>query len=880
MLAPGEFAACKGFRWDTGLPVVASGPATISNATAPTGTCVGSFSTPLNGTQYHFAAYDIGTECAIYSGNLTTGVWTEITSAGGATSTSWGGENSNSAKYGRTRFTVSDSADVTFAVISVERRYWGGAASGTVECLVIGNGSDYCLLYNPTLNAANYPQVVVVKTIDLPTGYEQVSTLGLPGSYMQVASATATKSFTNSTAARYKFQESSSAPYNANSDITFELVQTTSAADGDTAVVNFGAAYSVPGPQLNWVVQGTSTAVNDMFLNNKIEGSANGTDYSTIYDKSSADPTIAAKPPITTLDAGNNRYMVTLNQKNVTSGNQNYRYFRFTRDHATGATVPAYTVIVLAIWSPGSTGYAPGGGVTELSAVYADRFSHAESPPIVSNGITMQRLALCGGPNLYSNGSGTTEDVRLPQGDSTIFYDFRLYCQNADNGTPIHGGLSGIPSHVDVYMRIIGEDSQAYYIGSHTLYNPATSGGDKQWQRASANSQIYIDLGTIGRDYRLRYKDIPAPQDDNIALPRAAVLASGQNRLFAGNVKDENGTAQKGDLYISAVGFPIRFASTQPSETGPTRCRFDGETIKKVVMTAAAANGAANFYVFTDQTLNALGTAGGFVGSGYGSSDLSLRVRINDHGTNEPGSVSEHSGTIFYVDNESQAREFTAGASRNLSRNACDVFKNIPSSRRGKVQSAFWRDRWELFFTPSGETTNITRLAWNTVLNVWEYSEVCTAAQSVMRAYDSSQNGSGQRLVLFSGTSVYGLDESTSSATTIQLTPGELVADDENLFSFGNSQIMADSDEGKTLNFDYYYKPTGAYFRGTMSLTDGIKPQRVLLDSQTRTEQSSLNVPENGWAGYVDMTGSMTPGKKLYRWEVSLRDTNKGAAER
>src|SRR5437588_634794 len=123
---------------------------------------------------------------------------------------------------------------------------------------------------------------------------------------------------------------------------------------------------------------------------------------------------------------------------------------------------------------------------------------------------------------------------------------------------------------------------------------------------------------------------------------------------------------------IPRWGFPpastfIFAALTSRRRTFPRPTGRRTTCIRRTSTAAAGATGASIIYVLTDQSFNALGTAGGFVGSGYDASSLSTRVRINSHGTNEPYSVAEYSGIIYYVDQEGQVIRFQGGGGQSIS---------------------------------------------------------------------------------------------------------------------------------------------------------------------------------------------------------------------
>ena len=876
LLAPGEFNASEGFRWDTGLAVVAKGPTTVTSS-APGTTCLGSWAGYLNGTYYIFSAWVVGSRVGIYYQSTPGGAFNQITSAGGNTSTSHGGENSGANK-GRTTFATA-TAQVTFTRVTARRTVQGGSNSPRVDLLLISNGEDYSLVFNNTV--ATETQVVQHRPIDLPDDaftFRQKATFR---DYVQVATATGTKTYTAAgvtNQARYKFSNPASPandPYASGSNFTVLYTVTSSAATDDIAKVDFGASADVQGEQINFFMEGTSSLLQDLFINAKIEISANDSDYYTVYDKTSSNAATSSLPIFTSMDAANTRTMVTLSMANIPATNRVLRYLRFTRKQDTTPT--GGTAIFLAIASCDIPGGCPNGTVFPIA--YVDSYSRAESGVIEPSGTDYDLLKNIGGPTLYKNGTATTGAVKIPAtAPSSILFDYLLLPKNADGGDTITGGLAGQPSNIDVYCRLPGE-TDALLIDSYQLYIPGDSGGSKQW--ASNDTQatfprvpihIFENWGATGGRTR-RIAEVRPPSALTIAMPRARAVGFANNRLFAGNVQDQDGNDLVSDLYISADSDPFRFQPIQESEVSGTRTEFGGEAIQAIFMTAASADGASNIFVLTNESFNALGTAGQFLGSGFTTTALGTRVRINDYGTNEPLSVAERNGVVFYIDKENHVRRFSGGSSKNISRNAVDdLIKAIPASRRGKAVGRFWNDRYELFFTPTGGTTNTKRLAWNEVLQVWEYAEAVNETQSACVAYDSSAVGSGQRLLAFSSANkVYALDEDTAASVAISLKTRKYQSPSEQGFLFGHSRVMMDADQGKTITFAYTYDPVGHTFEGDVDLSSD-NPLVVKIESQTREETTAYNVDtgEGGWAGFAELSGTLTSGKRLYRWECDM----------
>jgi len=637
----------------------------------------------------------------------------------------------------------------------------------------------------------------------------------------------------------------------------------------------------------------------------------------TIYDSASTDATLALGPIVGAFDTGQNRSMATYSLKNIPTTNRTCQYLKITRNGA--ATLTTYSLVILAIASAGSGGGFYGN--TEFDLAYTDRWAVSESGGIVATDMGADLLKNTGGPSVVTSGSSGIAGTKIPVSPN-VLYDYSLHVVNPGTSVQVYGGLSGgpdgspdvssgVPSSVDFYFRTPDEAAAglpATYWTTTDIYQPVTSGPNKFWvMDAQGPAWLWTVNGTtiapvanvktetIGWGYGLTDRDlrdpgITLPSAYNIAMPRAATVWTANQRSFVGAIQDPAGNYCYGDLYFSALGFPFRFASTQESETAASRLTFSGERIRTGVMTAAGANGASIIYVLTDCSFNALGTAGGLVGGGYDASSLSTRVRVNAHGTNEPFSVAERAGIIFYIDQEGQIIRFAGGGLSSISRNAVDdKTKNIPAALRGTACGVFWKDRYYLAYTPASGTANTHILGWNDVLEEWEFDDSLpstVAAGKIVRTFDASQVGSGCRLLVFSSDGhVYGYEEGSAepgsgTGPSIELRSREYQTPDLNLFRFASSQIMVDA-QTATLNLDCTYKPRDSVFRGTYDCSDAEgKPLAVKQDSRIRTEQTSTGAPENGWSGFVDLNGNLACGSVLWRLESDMEALSLGAGER
>lgn len=996
-LGDGYFQAISNLRWDSGALTVRDA---VANLKTPGGssvstygtTCLGAWSGALNGTYYVVSAWVYGGATAIYTFDLSSGLFAEITDAGSGTPSSWGGDST-----GKTRLS-NMTADVTFCVHTVPRRVIAGSVVAPKDVLSINNLYDYPLIWNPTQAAGM--RVMQHKSITVPGGGTQFNYFATFSTFFPVATATGAgiKSYVTKAAngtssqSRWVMSDTTAAPYNTGNNYCIKLV-TASPADQDSTLVKFSTPVEFDGEQISFLVEATTPAVTDVFNNLKIEvgrdgftplgifntsgagspiivttlanhgllasndgtglnrvvitgafdGNANGTFFAkvtgmtfpltqfalywdealtsavsgtgsggsggnvylspffTVYDSAATDPTVAFAPIVTPFDTLAGRSMVTYSMKNVPVTNRSIQTIKFTRN---GAVTTGYTLIILGIVGTGG-----GGGFyrdTEFQLAYVDTFSYAESGRFVGTNMGTDLLKNVGGPSVVTSGSNSVPGTKIPPGDG-VLYDYTLHVKNTDGAVTVSGGLSGLPSSIDIYFRTSAESDanlDALYWTTLNLYTPISGVGGDQWLQTwthnvggqtVSTSVITIPTATYGwgavfgvTDRDIRDPGVPAPSAFNVAMPRALAVWTANQRSFVGGIQDTGANFCYGDLYFSALGFPFRFASIQENDRAGSRLTFAGEKIRAGIMTAAGADGASIVYVLTDQSFNALGTAGGFVGSGYDATSLSTRVRVNSHGTNEPSSVAEYAGVIYYIDQEGQIVRFQGGSGQSISRHAVDdKTRSIPSSRRGKSSAVYWKDRYYLAYTPAGGSQNTHILGWNEVLREWEFDDTLPStavAQKLVRVFDASQTGSGQRLFLFSNDgTMYGYEEGTTEAGSasgpaVQLRTREYQTPDLNLFRFGTAQVMVDA-QASTLNVDCVYKPRNSDFRGTVDCSDA-KPVAVKKESRLRTEQTSTGAPENGWSGYLNFSGNLASRSVFWRLESEMEVSSQGAGER
>lgn len=917
-LGPGDVSQLVNARTDTHLLVSRIADSTL-NASPPTGAKVtggvyfpmGDWMGFLNGTAYWLSAWQMTAGgVAVFSQDLTTGTYTEITNAGAASPNvpTWGGDTN-----GNTRFSTQ-SGNVTYCARSTPRRVFAGTAVPPLDVLVIQNGEDRPIVYNPGSGLSAAAQVMWNNTITVPTGANAMRALATWSAYLQCATASGR---TYAAAAGVinlptHFSFSDSVATYTGTNVVLRLGLGTSTVSGDIATVRFTATavQSMQGKFINLVLEGTAANIlftlKDTAIALGVEdvAYASVTTWNTIYDPTSSDASINKLPALTNLDSGNNRWVLSFPLNSIAAlANRTTRHFRFTRT-ASPTVGTAITIYVLAAGSCGAgSGYPYG---TEWSAVYADRYAFSESAPYPQVATDMDYLASIGGPR--GPDANLTTPIVLAR-DTTLYYDYHLLVKNSDfgSGANFAGGLNGQASHIDFYFRNPLTEITPYYLGSYELWAPTTSGSNHEWANVAGSlstltlkSEIANIAGAFGFgygsftiiDYFQRDPGVPTPSDFSQAMPVGAVTAGANGRYFVGNTKTSS-LYSRGELKFSDLGFLGRFRSISDVNDASSggRLMMDGETIKAIFTLAAAAQGASTIYVLTDQSCNALASAGGttFSGSGFSGVDLEQRWRISDDGTNYPFSVVQQNAVACWVNNQGHIVRFDGGEPINISLGSVtnsqgtttggvlDVIADIPATRRENVVSVAARGRFYFFMTPTGATVNSRCVIWNEVDKRWESIDTLTNGQRVTRGYDSAVAGAGQKVLLHGSNGVSYIYEAGSGTVAFRLiTRGfraEEVTDSGRgaSYSVKEVELACDASTGETLTVDYY-KNMGSVASQWLFLLDEQSSDEWLVQNRVVAGSTA-----SGWIGYFDVQATITGGKKITHL-MAYADGKKGDA--
>lgn len=910
-LGLGDCPVLTNARTDTSALVVRNSDATV-NASAPTGSTGvirGAWAGTLNGTPYIVTAWVMSTgDCAIFYQDAVTGAYTEITNAGATpNASSWAGSVTGNSRF------VTDANSVVFSPQTAKLASTGNFPT---DVLVISNGADPVMEWTPARGAGTLsPPLVWNKEIITPQLADTFIATPSLKTFWQVCSASSKTYYAAGSvnqASHLVFANTSADYTSANAVIKVTAGTSTVATDIGTVYFS-GDALAIGGNYINIAWEGDADDILFLLKHCKIELSTENVAYNltsagswhTIYDPSVGGGILGTLPTLLDIDATNDRYQTQISLANIpdtlgTNVGAAY-HMRFTWIGST--PTPAVEVYILAIAGCTSLGVEtnesglPYG--TAFTVTYADSYSLQESPPFVEsrpNG-TQQTDALsnCGGP-AGPDASLTAVDDSTPivwVKDSRVFYDYLIDLILPDDSADIPGGLNGNPDVVYLYYSLPAEiaadpDVKPLWWSTHTLRNPATVGGAKVWD-ATWTTQKTLIVPTYNRNTLVRNSGFPAPSDFNQPIPLGMVMFPADTRLWAGN--NLHGSTQAySELKFSDRGFFTRFRSIgDPTDTvAGSSLVFDGEKVMAGRALAAASQGGSTIYVWTDQTFNAMGNAGGytFAGSGTGAISLSTRFRISADGTLEPGSIAEFNGTLYWVTILGEIVRYDQGTPAHISYRQVtnggatgDLIAAVPANRRGTMQAVFNKHRYYLYLTPSGGTANTTCLIWNdpvisgsqsglerssAVGGYWESLDTLSGAERAVLIYDSATVGQGRRVFVYSAAGATRAYEESSADIAFEIKTGLLYAQDilgkswNPGFSFVVKEVEAicSNSTGDTINFDITPNGGAVTYRYVLNLDATASAGWMVTGYLNPTTTPATP----GWSSQISVNGTLAPG--------------------
>lgn len=681
--------------------------------------------------------------------------------------------------------------------------------------------------------------------------------------------------------ARFNFANSAAAGYTGSNAIIAWTWQTTAAAS-DVATVYFAGSGLAIGKMLQIVTENATAGfgADQMLSHVKIEVNTEDVAYNliatawqTLYDPVSTDEK-ERRYTVESLvsPSGETRQMWSFSAEHLAS--PTIYHIRVTRAALAPAPGANATLYILNIMGGGSIR-----GTSEATLSWEDEPGRSESRRYVApDNAAGAPLWEVGGPKVVNS----TQGIFTIPVSSSVLYDLDIVAANAEGADTIEGGLNGQPSRINVYLRCPRAtadgtelEDEALYFYSHVLYSPGTFSVPfvgRGWSKASSAQTVTIRTSdytnAYGVDWTARDPDRPAPSDYQICMPPAYAAAAGSGRVFLGDVEDESGTRQRGDIYVSGLNRPFRWQAIITGETSGFRTLINAERIRAFVISAAMFQGASYCFPITNAGLYALGGSGPDAGAPTDSVQLSVVVKLLSKGTNCPRSVIEHNGAIFFLDHTGQFRRVLGEAPAISRGRVDDVPRNVPAARRDDVSGCFVGDRAVWAYTDAGQTTNRRILGWNDEQGRWEFDDLpVVAAERMLVLHDPAANGSGQRwLIGRADGAVYRYDvagaDDLGASIAARLTFGAMVSPSEDRPIQVETVYLDAEEHAASVTIDRIYYGPDSTWRTTASLSGGW----VHDEEQAHTSVSAPNTTdkdERGRAAQVDIYGNLATGKRI-----------------
>lgn len=731
------------------------------------------------------------------------------------------------------------------------------------------DGSTFAAGFTSGGSVYDRADLLVHKPIDVPgtTG----SSYATMASFWQVA-GTSGKTYASSgviNQGRYNLANSSVAPYaNSNAGILWTI--TNAAAANDIATVQM-AVLNISS-QVVMLFEGASATA--MLSQAKIEVNPDNVAYAsissswaTLYDATSSDVTKNSFVSITQ-DSTNNRVWIVFDTSQI-AGTNAY-HLRFTRV----GSAPSGTQTTTLLFVGSASGNLPSN--TEWSFSFEDEYNKVESRPFVMDA-NATGINLLGGPAVVTSGSDTKQAPGIPLVDS-IVADFKLTVPNAMGTNPITGGLDGQPERINFYVDLPGADGLPtgtfYFAQIATLYTDVYSGGVRAWQKSDTTNTT-LTISVTNYDISIINFNREAPSTQQLPIPIANASLFAHNRLFVGGVKDDSSQFGLGDIYFSWERNPFRFQQIQEDDLRGGYIQLGDEEVQVFIASASANLGAGRVFVLSTKNFYSLGDSGPFATSGFSASDLSRPVIIGPHGTLSPLSVAQGYNAIFWMDQDAQIMRLGPDGLNNICRQTVsDRTEMAVASRRSRFSGTFRKDRYYFAYTPAAETENNRVLVWNEMMKAWESEDYETANANFenLMIYSATSSSTTTSRILFFDTAgtMYGYNEDSTGTIAIRFATKDFTYKGWDSWFVHESSVMATANTGVNMTVARVSRQWGPSesWQSTISLTPqsgaGVAKKK---DGYIPIKQGSSRGSQEDWAWYLDVSGTVTPGTTIYRFE-------------
>ncbi len=877
MIPPGSgvFSLIQNMRWgDTGVLTVKSGTVVMKDTGGTpiqimSGATVRGYATvTMNGQLQHcFTSF----KYADSGGNKTSVFWTTNHSTYTDITPSTG-------KHGDTRLGCDTSGnDYETSFQAVTDRYTGR------DCLIIQNGFD-----NPRVWDISSQRTAIHRTITPPTRSNNW------GATLEWRSYFVVNSHLNITysSAPSNFSLADSDGVNVGNN-AIRLHQATGAPSG-IAYADISAAINNNGSlatqldatdcrQLILVIRPVSgeIAVSHFLQNFQIWIRANGNDHLLV------DPSQTFKDAVVVpADLSTRTYVIACSLDDVPDADLPH-VTRVQLEAISGAVAPAaaYDLDILCI---AASGQIPGNVSYAISYYNSDARSESYEQVLATKTRQIETM-----------GSKNLAHLAIPDSE-LLYYQAQVRFQNSTAAEMQRG-----TDYVRVYRKQLStniENSEQDYTHVFQVdfarYNdPNPTGG---WQFTQGTQALYLRSSHDNVAPGDRTLWLTSPGSFQQPIPISRCMAFTGNRLLCGARSDSQDAFPR--VCASGASMPFRFSSLpfDPDNlAAPFEQEITGENLQAFATFSTSSLGMNAVLVFTSQsvwTLNlmAVGTP-------------NLLSRELSVGTSSPFSISERHGRIYFVDTDRQVRlladdnyvmqdptglmpatgEMPAPLSRGI---VDDILKSIPTSRTRSIKGIWYADRYYLFYTPNGGTTNTQCLVFSEHANAWESNDLfptgselpspmsiegaiawrpATATYAIFgepRLHVLSADGYIYRLevpgVAFQPGAAW-----ANADIPIALNTGELHEAMWSGLHVKGLGLLADDQNARSLTGTVSYKPTGGSSSFTLSLDTPTNPYQWTIQ---RTQSAAAN----GIAAAVSFAGNVKGETKFYalKMEVEPRE--------
>lgn len=825
----GLYPMIQNFRWCDGELKVRDGcPAALSSA-ASAGTLRGWWSGQLGGTEYLLEARRESSETKFYGVNLSTWARSEITNNGVAF-----------PEYGNTRF--STDGPVEFAMLPK------GISGLGYDVVIAQNGTDDPRLLDPIGSiggsSPSNAKAFKILSIDGPGTNNLPSVVFTFRNYVTVSAAGLTES--DSTGGI------TSATAGLAPDVRQDFTITNTVAAGDWANLAFSSKDFQNGAQLVLLVSTTMPSVWDNLRVYLTEGATfNATN--TVWDGVTQEYSYAIANADPYGGSHSGKYLIAFSLDKIPNASRNA--IINLRLEWVGATAPASSQ-TLSVYGIFCSGNVPGYAAYALT--YRNGASGAESQSYYADSSTSALVRNLGGASLG--------DMKLPLSEDIYYY------VNVNYITPTQAMADAGVNRVLFYRKDPGDDE--YRSTGSAVVATVIAGA---WN-VTSGAQVLATFtdGTLPED-RENLSTATAPRPFHEVMPIGKKMIVVNNRLHVGNL-----STGIGDEKISRDGAVLRFSSRldRSDPYSATRNTYPG-SIQGYTKQSAAALGAQAadveaVYIFTDRERYQLYGLDGF--------SLSRPRPVDSIGTRSSRSIATREGDILWVDDEMQVRWMSPEGTRNISKGVINDIENVPIGREDDIVGLIKGDRYYLFFTPSGGTTNTRVMVYHLVKRRWEANDLlpgAMTAEGALKVYLADTEPYGI-LTIGDDRKIYryekkGTTTDLGSNIITELEWPRLHKKLKKGFKLGRWRVLCGSASGGSLTAKATYLPDGSSHSATISIASSSSNVFRTYASGAETVSPSGG-KAFGIAGQPELTGTLPGATIIYSIEADEEDRDLSAS--